>query len=116
MKSFGSTESKITKDENGEKLLHLEITEVLLVHCNIDNNDYQQHSRDLYTFVPNKPFGSLLETAPTNFRPLETFNSEFSNIEVRFTGQNSQSLEIEDRINSTLVIKRYSYYKNELFN
>ena len=51
MKLLGSTENKITKDKNGENVLHLEITEVVLVHCNIDNNDYQQDLRVLYTFV-----------------------------------------------------------------
>ena len=66
MKLFGSTENKITKDKNGENVPHLEITEVVLVHCNIVNNDYQQDSRVLYTFVPNKAFGSLLEMSPTN--------------------------------------------------
>ena len=66
MKLLGSTENKITKDKNSENVLHLEIKEVLLVHCNIVNNDYQQDSRVLYTFVPNKPFGSLLEISPTN--------------------------------------------------
>ena len=60
MKLLGSTENKITKDKNGENVPHLEITEVVLVHCDIVNNDYQQDSRVLYTFVPNKPFGSLL--------------------------------------------------------
>ena len=67
MKLLGSTENKITKDKNGENVPHLEITEVVLVHCNIANNDYQQDSRVLYTFVSNKPFGSLLEISPTNF-------------------------------------------------
>ena len=60
MKLLGSTKSKITKDENSENVPHLEITEVVLVHCNIVNNDYQQDSRVLYTFVPNKLFGQLL--------------------------------------------------------
>ena len=105
MKLLGSTENKITKDKNGENVPHLEITEVVLVHCNIVNNDYQQDSRALYTFVPNKPFGSLLETSPTNHIFLKTFTSEFLDIEVRFTDRNSQPLEIEDRINLTLVIK-----------
>ena len=59
MKLLGSTENKITKDKNGENVPHLEITEVVLVHCNIFNNDYQQNSRVLYTFVPNKSFGSF---------------------------------------------------------
>ena len=66
MKLLGSTENKTTKDKNGENVLHLEITEVVLVHCNIVNNDYQQDSRVLYMFVPNKPFDNLLETSPTN--------------------------------------------------
>ena len=66
MKLLGSTESKITKDKNGENVLHLEVVELVLVHCNLVNNDYQQDSRILYTFVPNKTFGSLLEISPTN--------------------------------------------------
>ena len=64
MKLLGSTENKTTKDKNGKNVPHLEITEVVLVHCNIVNNDYQQDSRVLYTFVPNKPFDSLLEISP----------------------------------------------------
>ena len=105
MKLLGSTKNKITKDKNGENVPHLEITEVVLVHSNMFNNDYQQDSRVLYTFVPNKPFGSLLETSPTNHIFLKTFNSEYNEIEVRFTDQNSQPLEIEDRMNLTMVIK-----------
>ena len=66
MKLLGSTKNKITKDKNSENVPNLEITEVVLIHCNIVNNDYQQDSRVLYTFVPNKPFGSLLEIYPTN--------------------------------------------------
>ena len=81
MKLLGSTENKITKDKNGENVPHLEITEVVLVHCNIVNNDYQQDSRVLYTFVPNKPFGSLLEISPTNQIFLKTFNLKYQNIE-----------------------------------
>ena len=66
MKLLGSMESKITKDKNGENVPHLEAVELVLVHCNIINNNYQQDSRILYTFVPNKPFGSLLEVSPPN--------------------------------------------------
>ena len=66
MKLYGSTENKITEDMNGENVPHLEVLEVVLVHCNTVNNDYQQDSRVLYTFVPNKPFGNLLENSPTN--------------------------------------------------
>ena len=60
MKLLGSTENKITKEKNEENVPHLETTEVVLVHCDIVNNDYQQDSRVLYTFVPSKLFGSLL--------------------------------------------------------
>ena len=67
MKLLGGTVNKINKDKNGENVPHLEITEVLLVHCNIVNNDYQQDSRVLYKFVPNKPFGQLLQISLTNF-------------------------------------------------
>ena len=105
MKLLGSTENKITKDKNGENVPHLEITEVVLVHCDIVNNDYQQDSRVLYRSVPNKPFGSLLEISPTNHIFLKTINSEIKDIEVWFTDQNSQPLEIEDRISLILVIK-----------
>ena len=77
MKLLESTENKITKDKNCENLPHLEITELALVHCNLVNNDYHQDSRILYTFVPNKLFGSLLEISPTNHIFLKTFNSEF---------------------------------------
>ena len=105
MKLFGSTENKITKDKNGENVPHLEITEVVLVHCDIVNNDYQQDSRVLYTFVPNKPFGSLLEISPTNHIFLKTFNSEYDEIIAWFTDQNSHPLEIEDKINLKMVIK-----------
>ena len=59
MKLLGITKNKITKDEKGENLLHLKITEALLIHCKIVNNDYQQDSRVLYTFAPNKSFGQL---------------------------------------------------------
>ena len=105
VKLLGSIENEITKDKNVGNVPHLEITEVISVRCNIVNNDYQQDSSVIYSFVPNKPFGNLLETSPTNHIFLQTFNSEFQTIEVWFTDQNSQPLEIEDRINLTLVIK-----------
>ena len=105
MKLLRSIENKITKDRDSETTPHLEIKEVVLVHCNIVSNDYQQDSRVLYTFVPNKPFSSLLEISLTNHIFLKTFNSEFQTIEVWFIDQNSQPLEVEDRIKLTLVIK-----------
>ena len=105
MKLLGSTESKITKDKNGENVPHLEVVELVLVHCNLVNNDYQQDSRILYTFVPNKTFGSLLGISPTNHIFLKTFNSEFLEIKIWFTDQTSKPLEVEDRINVTLIVK-----------
>ena len=85
MKLLGSTENKITKDKNGENVPRFDMTDVVLVHCNIVNNNYQWDSRVLYKFVPNKPFGSLLEISPENQIFLKTFNSEFQAIEVWFT-------------------------------
>ena len=91
--------------------LYLEITEVVLVHCNIVNNDYQQDSRILYTFVLNKSFGQLLDILSKNFIFLKTFNSEFSYVEAWFTNQNYKPLEIEDEINITLVTNYSVKYK-----
>ena len=105
MKLLGSAENKMTKDKNGENVPHLEIVEVVLVHCNFINDDYQQNSRILYTFVPNKTFGSLLEISPPNHVFLKTFNSEFQEIKIWFTDQTSKPLAIEDKINVTWIIK-----------
>ena len=74
MKLLGGIENKITKDKNGENVEHLEITEVVLVHCDIVNNDYQQDSGVLYTFLPNKPFGSLLDH--NSFSSLLNFSNQ----------------------------------------
>ena len=100
-----TTENKISKDKNDENVPHPKITEVVLVHFNIVNNDYEQDSRVLYTFAPNKPFGSLLQISRKNHMFLKRFKSEFQDIGVWFTDQSSQPLEIEDRIRLTLVIK-----------
>ena len=94
MKLLGRTKSKITKDKNFEHVPHLEITEVVLVHCNIVISNYQQDSRVLYTFVPNKLFCQLLHILPKNVIFLKNFNSESSSIEVWFSNQNSKPLEI----------------------
>ena len=85
MKLLGSTKNRITEDKNGENAPHLQTTEVVLVHCNVINNDYLQDSRVLCTFVPNKPFGNLLEISPTNNIFLKTFSSEYDEIKVWFT-------------------------------
>ena len=78
MKLLGITKCKITKDKNGENVPHLEVTKVVLVHCNIVNNDYQEDSRVLCIFVSNKSFGQFLDISPKNFKFLKTFDSEFS--------------------------------------
>ena len=103
MKLLGSTESKITKNKKGKNVRHLKVVELVLVYCNLVNNDYQQDSRILFTFVPNKSFGSyLVEISPTNHAFLKTFNSEFQEVKVWFTDQTSKPLELED---ITLIIK-----------
>ena len=104
IKVLASTKSKIYKDKNGDNVPHSEITDVILVHCNTVNKDYQEDSRVLYTFVPNKSFGQLLDISPKNFTFLKTFDSEFSYIEVWFTNQNFKPLVIEHKKNITLVI------------
>ena len=82
MKLLGNTESKIAKNKNRENVPHLEVAELVLVHCNLANNNYQQDSRILYTFVANKTFGSLLEISPANHVFLKTFNYEFQEIKI----------------------------------
>ena len=106
MKLLGSTESKVTKDKNGENAPYLEIAELVSIHCNLDSNNFSsKNSRILYAFVPNKSFGSLLEISLLNHIFLKTFNSEFQEIKVWFTDQSSNPLEVEDKINLTLIVK-----------
>ena len=76
MKLLGSTKSKITKNENVENVLYLEITEVVLIQCNVLESSHQQKLRVLYAFVPNKSFGQLLDISPDLFTFLKTFDSE----------------------------------------
>ena len=82
MKLSGSTKSKIIKDKNGENVPHLEIFEVVLVHCNIVRNSYHQSLKVLHIFVPNKWFGQLLDISPKNVIFSKTFDSEFSYIKI----------------------------------
>ena len=77
MKLLESTEKKIDKDKNGENVSYLEIIEVILVHCNVVNSDYQENLRVLHTFIPNGSFGKLLDISPKSFIILKAFNSEF---------------------------------------
>ena len=113
MKLLGSNKIKTNKDKNDENVSYLEITEVVSMHCNIVNNDYQQDSRVLFTFVPNKAFGQLLNISPKNFIFLETFVSDFGCIKGWFTDQNFKLLEIKDKISITLVIDKSGKYEND---
>ena len=94
MRLLGITKSKTTKNKNGKNMLHSEIAEVVLVACDIVNNDYQQDSRVMHSFIPNKSFGQLLDISPKNVVFLWTFDSEFSYIKVWFTDQNYKPVEI----------------------
>ena len=104
MKLLGSTSNVIDADKDSENVPKLENIEVVLVHCNIVNNSYQQASRVLFTFVPNKQYGQLISISPYTLIFLKTMNTEFSEIEIWFTDQNNNALEIEDNVNITLII------------
>ena len=102
MKLLGSTEKDVDQDKDEEDVPKLEYAEVVLVSCNPVNNNYQQTLKVLFTFVPNKQSGQLINIAPHSLAMLGTTNTEF--IEVWFTDQNSEPLEIENNVNLTLII------------
>ena len=104
MKLLGSTKDIINSDKNSENVPRLENVEVVLVHCNLVNNSYKQASRVVYTFVPNKQYGQLISISPNSLMFLKTMNTEFSEIEMWFTDQNNNALEIEDNVNISLII------------
>ena len=104
MKVLRSTKKIVDRDKNGENVPKLESVEVILVYCNLVKNDYQHTSKVLFTFVPNKKFGQLLNISPHVFTMMNTINTEFSSVEVWFTDQSSKALEIEDNVNLTLII------------
>ena len=108
---------KVDQDKDEEDVPKLESVEVVLVHCNLKNNSYQQASKVLFTFVPNKQFGLLINISSHSLTMLDTTNAEFSFIEVCFTDQNSDTNYWSDIIkirNSTepkfrKYIKGYSF-------
>ena len=104
MQLLGSSKKAIDKNKNGELVPRLETVEVVLVHCNLVINNYQQASKVLFTFVSNKKFGQLITITPHSPTMLKTTNAEFSFIEIWFTDQNNRPLEIEDNVNITLII------------
>ena len=103
MKLLGSTKKDVDQDKDGEDVPKLESVEVISVHCNLVNHNYQQTSKVSFTFVPNKQFGQLINIAPHSLAMLDTANTEFSFTEEWFTDQNSASLEIEDNVNLTVI-------------
>ena len=104
MKLFGSTKNIIDSNKNSENVPRLENVEVVLVHCILVNNSYQQHSGVLFTFVPTKQYGKLISISPHSLVFLKTMKTEFSEIEVWFTDQNNKALVIEDNVNMSLII------------
>ena len=104
MKLLGSTKKVVDKDKNGENVPKLEIAGVVLVHCNLVKNDYQHTSKVIFTFVPNKKFGQLIDISPHAFTMMNTVNTEFSYVEVLFTDQSSKALDIVDNVNFALII------------
>ena len=104
MKLPGSTIKDIDKDKNGENLPKIESVETILVHCNLIKNDYQHTSKVLFTFVPNKEFGQLINISPHSLIMMNTVNTEFSSVEVWFIDQTSKALQIEDNVNLILII------------
>ena len=104
MKLLGSSTDTIDSDKNSELVLKLESVDLVLVHCNLVNNSYQQASKVLFTFVSNKKYGQLITILPERLIMLKTVNTEFSFIEIWFTDQNNRPLEIEDSVNISLIV------------
>ena len=84
IKLLGSTKKDADKDKNGENVPKLKSVEVILVHCNLVKNDYQHTLKILFTFVPKKKFGQLINISPHSLTMTNTVNTEFSSVEVWF--------------------------------
>ena len=104
MRLLGSSSDTIDGDKNSELVLKLESVDLVLVHCNLVNNSYQQASKVLFTFVPNKKYGQLITVSPETLIMLKTVNTEFSFIEIWFTDQDNRPLEIVDSVNISLIV------------
>ena len=104
MKFLGSTKKDVDQDKDRGNVPKLESAEVALVHYNLANNNYQQASKVLFTFVANKKFGQLTKISLHSLTMLNATNTEFSSTDIWFTDQDSKQLEIEDNVNMTLVI------------
>ena len=104
MRLLGSTKKDVDLDKNSENVPKLESAKVVLVHCNLVKNDYQHSSKVLFSFVPNKQFGQLINISPNNLTMMNTIKTEFSFVELWFTDQISKALGIKDNENLTLII------------
>ena len=104
IKLLGSTSNSIDGDKNSELVPKLESVDLILVHCNVVNNSYQQASKVLFTFVPNKKYSQLITISPEALIMLKTVNTEFSFIEIWLMDQDNRPLEIEDSINISLIV------------
>ena len=104
MQLLGSSKKDIDQNKDEETGPKLETVEVVLVHCNLVNNNNQQASKVLFSFVPNKQFGQLITITPHSLAMLKTTNAESSFIEIWFQDKNNKPLEIEDNVNVTLII------------
>ena len=104
MKLLGITKKDADTDKNSENVPKLESIEVVSVHCNLVKNNYQHSSKALFSFVPNKQFGQLINIPPNTLTMMNAIKTEFSFVEVWFTDQISKALEIEDNVNLTLII------------
>ena len=104
MRLLGSSVDIIDSDKNSELAPKLESVDLVLVHCNLVNKSYQQTSKVLFTFVPNKKYGQLITVSPKTLIMLKTVNTEFSFIEIWFTDQDNRPLEIEDSVSISLII------------
>ena len=98
MRLLERTNRDIDSEKNSENVPKLESVEVVLVHCNFVKNDYQHSSKVLFSFVPNKQFGQLINISPNTLTMMNTIKTEFSFVEVWFTDQIRNSLEIEDNV------------------
>ena len=104
MKLLGSTKGTIDADKNSENVPKLENVEVVLVHCNLVNNSYQQASRVSFTFVTTKQYDQLISISPKSLIFFKNDEYGVFKIEVWFTYQNNNALEIEDNVNISLII------------
>ena len=104
MRLLGNLSDTIDGDKNSELVPKLESVDLVLVHCNLVNNSYQQASKVLFTFVPNKKYGQLITVSPETLIMLKTVNTAFSFIEIWFMDQDNRPLEIEDSVNISLII------------